>query len=82
MSKRTSYVIKKAILLSVKEKEASYASLERKINTGYRTIKDNCEELKDFGQVRITVLKHPSNGRQSHIVRITREGNNFLRKLK
>ena len=75
MSKRSSSLIKERILLLVKEKAATYAELERKVNTGYRTIKANCEELEYFGQVKIqTIAEHPANARPSHLVLITDKG--------
>ena len=75
MVKRASATIKEKILLVVKEKPATYATLERKINTGYRTIKANCEELETYGQIKINLLKeHPANGRPSHQVHITEKG--------
>jgi len=83
MSKRSSYEIKKKILLFVKEKPAYYASLERKVNTGFRTIKSSCKELEQFGQVKIkTIEKHPANGRRAHMVSITKQGLNLLKKEK
>lgn len=80
MSKRTSYVIKKEILLQVKEKPATYAQLERKVNTGYRTIKNNCEELASFDLIKVKSKKHPANGREAHIVQITQKGIQASRK--
>ena len=81
MAKRSSYTIKEKILLAVKEKPSSYAELERKVNTGYRTIKQNCEELQHFEQVKITMLEeHPANGRLSHIVQITPAGIKTMQK--
>ena len=74
MSKRSSYEIKKKILMQVKEKEATYAELERKINTGYRTIKSNCDELEDYGFIKVQEVKHPANGRLAHKVKITGRG--------
>ncbi len=83
MSKRSSYNIKKDILHHLQEQPATYAILERKVNTGYRTIKANCQELQDFGQVTIkTIKKHPSNGRAAHVVSITAQGSQFLQKQK
>ncbi len=56
------------------ERSPTYAQFERKINTGFRTIKANCKELELFGQVTITPLKeHPSNGKLSNKVAITPE---------
>ncbi len=79
MPKRTSYQVKKNILLVLKERAATYADLERKVNTGFRTVKSNCEELKEFGHVRIDEInKHPSNGRKAHKVSLTKRGMQFL----
>ncbi len=74
MSKRSSYTIKKQILLKVKEKPATYAELERKVNTGYRTVKANCEELKDYNFIEIDKVIDPANGRPSNVVKITEKG--------
>lgn len=74
MPKRSSYQIKKQILLKVKEKPATYAELERKVNTGYRTVKSNCEELKDYDFIEIEKVIDPANGRQSNVVKITEKG--------
>ena len=48
MAKRSSYEIKEKIMIAVREKPATYAELERKVNTAYRSIKSNCEELSDL----------------------------------
>ncbi len=48
MSKRSSFEIKKNILKLTKT-EKTLAELERKINTGFNTIKSNCEDLEKFG---------------------------------
>ncbi len=80
MPKRSSYAIKKQILLKVKEKPATYAELERKVNTGYRTIKANCEELKDYDFVEVEKVIDPANGRPSNVVKITEKGLKTLKK--
>ena len=82
MHKRTSYEIKKKVLMVVKEKPSTYAQLERKVNTGYRSIKSNCEELQLYGQVKVVVKKHPANGRPSHMVSITESGLKTLKSKK
>ena len=70
-------------MLKVKEKEATYAELERKLSTGYRTLKSNCEELEDYDLLEIkTIKEHPANGRPSHFVRITEKGIKTLKKKK
>jgi len=80
MAKRSSYAIKKLILHKVKEKPASYAELERKVNTGYRSIKSNCEELKEYDFIEIEKVIDPANGRPSHVVKITEKGLKQLKK--
>jgi len=83
MSKRVSYEIKKGILNAVREKGATYAQLERKLNTGYRTVKSNCEELAQFDLVDIEYSKeHPENGRPFHLITITEKGLEALAKKK
>jgi len=78
--KRSSYQIKKQILLKIKEKPATYAELERKVNTGYRSIKSNCEELKDYNFIEIDKVIDPANGRPSNVVKITEKGLKQLKK--
>lgn len=81
MPKRSSSEIKKDILYAVKEKPASYAELERKVNTGYRSIKLNVDELAMFGQVKVTRIKrNPANGKPSYSVSITKQGIESLKK--
>ncbi len=80
MQKRSSYQIKKQILLKVKEKPATYAELERKVNTGYRTVKSNCEELKDYDFIEVEKTIDPANGRPSNVVKITKKGLKQLKK--
>lgn len=79
--KRSSYSIKERILLSVKEKSATYAELERKVNTGYRTIKANCQELQSFGLLQIKAIPdHEANGKPYNVVSITTKGLDVLKK--
>ncbi|HLD97452.1 MAG TPA: hypothetical protein VI934_03860 [Candidatus Nanoarchaeia archaeon] len=79
MGKRGSYEIKKDILRVLREKPATYAELERKIDTGYRTIKANCEEMQDYGYITVErVDKHPANGRPSFKVKLSETGRAFL----
>lgn len=83
MSKRGSQQIKKEILGVLSTGKAySYAELERKINTGYRSIVYNCKELESFGAVTIRqVQKHEANGRPYFQVSITENGRNILKRL-
>ncbi len=81
--KRTSQEIKKKILTILSTKKSfTYSELERKANTGYRSIVSNCNELQNFNAVKITKLdKHTANGRPYFIVEITEQGRNFLKNL-
>jgi len=81
--KRKSQEIKKQILKILSEgKSHTYAELERKVNTGYRSIVSNCEELKGFNAVKITRFnKHEANGRPYFQVEITTQGRDFLKNL-
>ena len=81
MCKRSSFQIKKNILHCVKKQPLSFAELERKINTGYRTVKANCEELERFGYIKIEMTKHKANGRKAYIVSITEQGIKLLKRL-
>jgi len=70
--------IKKKIISSLKKGDLSFAQLERKINTGFRTIKQNCEELEMFGLIQILKEdKHPKNGKPFYTIKITTKGKEF-----
>jgi len=80
MIKRSSFDIKKKILSLVKSSPLTFAQLERKTNTGYNTIKNNCDELELYGFVNIEKKeKHPKSGRPFYQVKITNKGREFLR---
>ncbi|KHO46079.1 MAG: hypothetical protein QS98_C0005G0026 [archaeon GW2011_AR3] len=70
--KRKPLEIKKQILKILKEeREISVKKLERKVNTNYQTILNNCEELEFFGLVKISKTKEKSlNGREYLTVKI------------
>lgn len=58
MRKRKPLEIKKQILKVLKEnKELSLRELDIKVNTNYKTIRDQIEELKFFGLVEIVEHK-------------------------
>jgi predicted transcriptional regulator len=83
MGKRAEYSIMQKFLLEVKEKEATYAELERSLNTGNRTVKKNATMLEALGQVSIRrIEKHPSNGRESYLVKISDHGLKSLERMK
>lgn len=68
--KRKPLEIKKKILeILNKEQSISIKKLERKINTNYQTILNNCEELEYFKMLKIRKTKDNSkNGREYLIV--------------
>lgn len=80
MSKRATKEIKKAILKALASTgEMTYAQLERKVNTGFISIKNNCEELQTYGAVSIIKKeKHPATGRPYFIVSITKQGKKII----
>lgn len=81
--KRSSQQIKKSVLQILKDGNSrTFADLERKINTGYRSILSNCKELEIFGAITIEKLnKHESNGKPYFHVSITASGREILKKL-
>lgn len=81
MAKRTYAEMEKTILLKVKEGEATYSRLQRATGTNYDTIKDHVERFEKAGWVKVLTAKHPSNGRLSHKVRITKSGEEYAQKL-
>ena len=82
MSKRTSFDIKKRILELLKSSSLTFAQLERKTNTGYNTIKNNCEELVLYGFIKIEKKeKHPKSGRPFYQLKTTDKGSEFIKKI-
>lgn len=83
MAKRRSVEVKDRILHILREKPLTYAELERKVNTGFRTILASCEELASYGQVDVKkVDRHPANGRPAYFVSLTGLGQEHLQKHK
>ena len=79
MSKRQSKDIKMLILKELNKKDLTFAQLERKINTGFRTIKTNCIELEKFGTIKITKREnHKATGRPYFVVSITKQGRKII----
>ena len=70
--KRKPIEIKKLILgILKKERKLSVKKLERKVNTNYQTILNNCEELEYFGLVKISkTSEDSSNGREYLVVEL------------
>ena len=83
MAKRPSAQIRERILLVLREKpDVSYAQLERKVNTGFRSVKASSEELAKYGLVEIKKLeKHPSNGRPAYYLSLTEQGRKSLQRI-
>ncbi len=80
MYKRSSFDIKRKVLFFLKKEDLTYAQLERKVNTGFRTIKLNCAELQNYGLIQIQEIgKHPSNGKVYFLIKITQRGLDFLK---
>ena len=73
MSKRTYKEIRKAILKTLKTGEYhSYSYLERKVNTNWQTIRNQCKDLELFNA--ITINKNDE-------VKITSQGQKILKKM-
>lgn len=69
MTKRKPLEIKKKILNILKtENRISVKQLERKVNTNYQTIINNCEELEYLGFVKISKVKENSNNGRDYLV--------------
>ena len=83
MSKRSSKNIKKDVLKTlIAGRSYSYAELERKVNTGYRSIVSNCKELESFAAIKIEKLhKHEANGKPYFQVSITSSGREVLKRM-
>ena len=82
MTKRATRDIKMLILKTLnKEGDLTFAQLERKTNTGFITIKANCEELQHYSFVSILKKdKHSATGRPYFLVSITKEGKRIINK--
>ncbi|MCH7523921.1 MAG: hypothetical protein IIC74_02645 [Bacteroidetes bacterium] len=55
--KRSPLELKKDIIKLLREKERSLRELDIKVNCGYRTILNQCEELRFLGIVKLTKHK-------------------------
>ena len=65
--KRQSAKIMQIILETLKEgNKYTYSELERKVNTGYRTIILNCKILECFKAVKISIVKKHSTNENSY----------------
>lgn len=81
MSKRSSFDIKKKMLMLLKSSPMTLAQLERKINTGFNTVKSNCEELESYGFIKVEKKeKHPKSGKPYFQIKITEKGLEYLKK--
>lgn len=71
--KRDHKEIRKAILKVLNDgKPHSYGSLERTVNTNWKTIRDHCDDLLLFELVKIS---------EDNKVKINQMGRDFLKKL-
>lgn len=72
MTKRKPLEIKKEILeILKKEKIISIKKLEKKVNTNYQSILNNCEELEYFGFITISKTnKNSLNGKEYLVVEL------------
>jgi DNA-binding Lrp family transcriptional regulator len=81
MIKRKYEEIQDKLLMILREEPMTYAKLERKMNTGFRTVKMHVENLEKLGILKIdTIDEHPSNGRKSYKVSITTLGRKNIKK--
>ena len=82
-TKRPSAQIRERILMVLREKpEVTYAQMERKINTGFRSIKASSEELVKYGLVEVRKIeKHPANGRPAYFLSLTEQGQKSLQRV-
>lgn len=79
--KRESYVIRKQMLLILKDGPSTPSSLERKLNTNSSTVKKDCKELESYGFIKITKKKHPSNNKTSYEIVLTERGKDVASKI-
>lgn len=79
MALRDSLEIKKTILKTLKDgKSMSFAELERKVNTNWRSIRNHCKELKFFGCV--SIVEKEIHNKLFYEVKITEYGIKLLKK--
>lgn len=71
--------IKRVILETLsKQNELSFYALAKAAKTGFRSIKNNCEELQATGDINITKI----GARPFYFVSITKKGKTTLKHLK
>ncbi|MBI2101771.1 hypothetical protein HYT53_04115 [Candidatus Woesearchaeota archaeon] len=83
MAKKTSYEIKKDIILVLREKRASYTKIQTKLSTNYDSVKNNIKELEDYGFVKVEKKEHHAkNGKYYFEAELTQKGHELARKYK
>ena len=71
MKRKPLEIKKKIIEILKKERKMSVKKLEKKVNTNYQSILNNCEELEYFGIVKIIKSsKGTVNGKEYLLVEI------------
>lgn len=83
MSGRNSLKLKKLILEVLRDgKPHTYAELEKRINSNWRTVRDHCKELEIFGCITIEKkASHKRNNKPFHEILITKHGIEAVKKM-
>jgi predicted transcriptional regulator len=83
MSGRNSFEIKKAILEALKEgKSHTFAELERKVGSNWKSIRGHCKELEIFNCITIEKKKsHKRNNKPYYELAITEKGLKALEQM-
>ena len=84
MSQKKRQNVRKGIIRSLsKESPLTYTQLQRKLSTNYRSVQENCDELKSYGIISIeSKKKHPRNKHDYFEVSLTKEGISVAKNIK
>lgn len=73
--------IKLNILKLLKEKEMTFGGLRTRTNTGFKTIKNNCEFLEKIGFVKMEKKVVGDRGREITFIKLTEMGKEYQEKI-
>lgn len=76
MPRKSRQNVRREILRKLKERgKLTYTEIQRSLSTNYDSVKENCEELKDYGLIKIEEKqKHPRNNHTYFQVSLTENG--------
>lgn len=83
MSEKKRQKVREGILKKLNERKVlTYTQIQKSLSTNYRSVKENCEELENYGLIKIERIEnHPRNGHASNEVSLTENGIKAAKKI-